>query len=829
MVRQYLVKDNLDKNIKMDTKNNMKEMNVEDFFKTIEAKNNLTIYRHINVVLNTNGNKIPFGEKNNLSVEDIKTNRGNTNHNTLSLSVKHIPNLYVIDYDTKEADECEFYCKLNEECVAMTETKKGFHFYVYLKNMGNGFSNQQKVNIDSSIEMDLIKTNNIWETKDRTVNGTIKEYDWNNIKQYFDVKKMNFKDSPPCSPPASPKKNLDLVEVVEVFKPIKKDYNASELQQILVVLSREECYVYDTWLKIGMAIHNVTEADSVGFAMFVEWSKQDKENFDLSFIKKNWKYWMVKTTKVGMNTLRKLRDLYTPTCQSSLQAIFVKVAQDGKYVQRAREAVMKEMNNRLIYCESTSNFIKPSKNTTIDYDYEGLETDRREVDGFYVKLLKDIKVDFMKEIFTYIYEDQEGQKQEMMIDPLKMWLHWVERKEVEKIEFDPRSRENNSIFNLWRGYEITKEMAEQHSKDDAQPILDHIKEIWCNGVDEDYQYVMSYLSHIIQKPWIKTGVCLSLKSKQGGGKGVVLKLLEAIIGDAHYSQNSNAGHIFGDFNGLLEAKILCNLDEAFWGGDKKLEGQIKNAITESKQSINKKNVNHYSILDFCNYIITTNNDWFAGIEEGDRRYFCLELINKWAGRANAENEAYYKTILEVRPEAFANVLYNWDLTDFNPRKFKKTPLGQEQVERNWNSVKVWWNMVMKDGGFMFKGDFIEWNKIFVKHNGLADSYKFGTQIKNKNKEKMVAYKKDWLFEVYDSFSSDSRKMSNAAFFRELQKNIMIETYKETRIQKNDTRRMYVLLPELDVARSKWNEVQEYDYTYGLDDDEFCMDNSSDED
>ena len=136
---------------------------------------------------------------------------------------------------------------------------------------------------------------------------------------------------------------------------------------------------------------------------------------------------------------------------------------------------------------------------------------------------------------------------------------------------------------------------------------------------------------------------------------------------------------------------------------------------------------------------------------------------------------------------------------------------------------------MKDGGFMFKGDFIEWNKIFVKHNGMADSYKFGTQIKNKNKEKMVAYKKDWLFEVYDSFSSDSRKMSNAAFFRELQKNIMIETYKETRIQKNDTRRMYVLLPELDVARSKWNEVQEYDYTYGLDDDEFCMDNSSDED
>ena len=820
MVRQNIVKDNLRYQIKMNTTNNM---DVEDFFKSIEHETKLSIYRHIDITYNSKGNKIPKGEKNNLSVEAIKRNRGDTSYNTLSLYVKHIPDLYVIDFDSKEVDEDPLYIKLNNECVAYTETIKGSHYYVYIKNI-DVFSNQQKVNIDSTIDMDLIKINNIWETKGRIIKGTIKEYDWNDIKQYFDIKIMNFKDSPPSSPPQSPKLELvaDTVEDDEVFEPIKKDYNASELQQILVVLSRKECYVYDTWLKIGMAIHNITEADSIGFAMFVDWSKQDKENYDLSFIKKNWKYWMINKTKVGMTTLRNLKELYTPQDQSTLKAIFTRHANNGNSMFQAKIEIMKEMNNRLIYCESTSNFIKPSKNTTIDYDYEGVETERRSVDGYYVKLLKDIKVDFMKEIFQYSYKDGDGEEQTVTIDPLKSWLHWDERHEVEKIEFDPRSRDNDKIFNIWRGYEISKVMAEQHSKLDAQPILNHIKEIWCNGVEEDFQYVMSYLSHIIQKPWIKTGVCLSLKSKQGGGKGVVLKLLEAIIGDTHYSQNSNAGHLFGDFNGLLEGKILCNLDEAFWGGDKKLEGQIKNKITEGKQSINKKNVNHYSILDFCNYIITTNNDWFAGVEEGDRRYYCLELCNKWAGRANAENEAYYKTILEVRPEAFANVLYNWDLTDFNPRKFNKTKLGQEQVERNWNSVKVWWNMVMKDGGFMFKGDFIEWNKVFVRNEEFKQ-IKYGDEIKNKKREKLVAYKKEWLFEVYDSFSSDSRKMSVSAFFRELQKNIMLENYKEFRIQKKDARRMYVLLPSLDIVRAKWNEVQEYEYTYGEEDDEFCMD------
>ena len=156
MVRQNIVKDNLRYQIKMNTTNNM---DVEDFFKSIEHETKLTIYRHIDITYNSKGNKIPKGEKNNLSVEAIKRNRGDTSYNTLSLYVKHIPDLYVIDFDSKEVDEDPLYIKLNNECVAYTETIKGSHYYVYIKNI-DVFSNQQKVNIDSTIDMDLIKINN---------------------------------------------------------------------------------------------------------------------------------------------------------------------------------------------------------------------------------------------------------------------------------------------------------------------------------------------------------------------------------------------------------------------------------------------------------------------------------------------------------------------------------------------------------------------------------------------------------------------------------------------------------------------------------------------
>ena len=115
-------------------------------------------------------------------------------------------------------------------------------------------------------------------------------------------------------------------------------------------------------------------------------------------------------------------------------------------------------------------------------------------------------------------------------------------------------------------------------------------------------------------------------------KGIILEKLAQIIGDDHYAQNSNANFLFGDFNGQLEGKILVNLDEAFWGGDKQMEGVIKNKITEKRQTINKKNKENYVLDDYANYVISTNNDVVLWCTSDDRRHYCLELDNKMAGR-----------------------------------------------------------------------------------------------------------------------------------------------------------------------------------------------------
>ena len=155
---------------------------------------------------------------------------------------------------------------------------------------------------------------------------------------------------------------------------------------------------------------------------------------------------------------------------------------------------------------------------------------------------------------------------------------------------------------------------------------------------------------------------------------------------------------------------------------------------------------------------------------------------------------------------------------------------QGQVEMNWNSPKVFWNRVMKDGGFEYDGQFIEWNKTLEVQTDY-DKKTYGLEIKNKKKEKRVVYSKDWLFKCYDKQSYNSRKFDNSSFWREIEKKdgCLGDLYVDKRIQVKKQRKIFVFLPTLEEAREKWNEIQEYQYNYGNEDeeDEWAVDDGYD--
>ena len=168
--------------------------------------------------------------------------------------------------------------------------------------------------------------------------------------------------------------------------------------------------------------------------------------------------------------------------------------------------------NRLIFVKETGDYILLDKKIIRKDNGELIKKD-----CWYLKTPSKAKDHFIKEKFSFTYISKVTPKMKMMkmikeqrkqfiLIPLKLWCEWINRREVRAIGFDPREEPNSDLFNLWNGFNISKEVADEYDEDAAEPILNVIKDIWCQGDENSYNYVLDYFSHVIQKPHIKTGV-----------------------------------------------------------------------------------------------------------------------------------------------------------------------------------------------------------------------------------------------------------------------------------------------------------------------------------
>ena len=854
--------------------NNM-NMDIRHFLLNLECGYDFKIYREINIVYKTDKKgkkyKVPQGEKNNLTIAELK-NATRGYGNSFSLYTKHIPNMYVVDFDTKENLEgCELYNYLLKSKTPYTETTKGFHFYTYITNLAQ-FSNEKKIYKDKTYEIDLIgKINNIWETKDRVViNGSepIVSVDWNDFKKFWDIEFMNFGGNKPKpkpkkkvkvvntpSPPVSPLTS-DNESVEEEIMEIIIDINDPQVVEIKNLLSRitSKLENYNEWIKVVFAVHNELGGNETAYNLIHDWSKTsshyDSETFE-EYFKPKWKYLdkekRTDDTKLSKGSLIYWAELEDPSNPFDKafhkDCAWIEVEEKGKTIKKCVDknnhneigrpninALVEEMNKELIFIKETGEFVILDKNS----DGE---------DIWFLKKETNAKTHYKCFTFKNRTDIPVGDKN---VNPYMIWISNLNRRSVTKIGFNPKDINDPDIFNIWKGFRITKEIANNYEEDQAAPILEHIKKRWCQNKQETYDYVLNYFAHIIQKPYKKSGVVLTLKSDEGGGKGIIFEKLGEIIGSNHYVQINNIDQLTGNFNGIGEGKVLCNLDEAFWGGDKKKEGIVKNIITENKINVNKKNKEAYTIDDYCNYCITSNNEWMIGVSEGSRRYYALELDNELSGRSSQEKMEIIQPILDAPAEAFAKILYNRDISNYNPRIFDKTELLQEQIEQGWQPIKKWWFNVLTEGGFTGKKlrkGFSEFNKLpkVIKNEGRDNEsierlgLKKETYYKNEEgkyidssgnicssynkrvKDKFYCLEKDFLYENYLENTQAQHKSSANHFYKDLGKFCLDNLLVEKKLNSEDGRRSrYIILPPLEKAQEKFNQLQQYNYNYECD-------------
>lgn len=156
------------------------------------------------------------------------------------------------------------------------------------------------------------------------------------------------------------------------------------------------------------------------------------------------------------------------------------------------EGLIKFMNKKLIFVKSTGEYIVKDKKKVMIGDSEKL------IDCWYLKNSVQVIDFFINEsFFIKNIHDRWEEK-----NPFTIWRKSKQRREVHSIGFDP-SNSSPDIFNLWNGFNISKEDCEEFDEKDSDPIKDHILNIWCKGDENSMNYILNLFAWYIQKPHIK--------------------------------------------------------------------------------------------------------------------------------------------------------------------------------------------------------------------------------------------------------------------------------------------------------------------------------------
>jgi hypothetical protein len=142
--------------------------------------------------------------------------------------------------------------------------------------------------------------------------------------------------------------------------------------------------------------------------------------------------------------------------------------------------------------------------------------------------------------------------------------------------------------------------------------------------------------------------------------------------------------------------LLLHADEAFWAGDKRAEGKLKDLVTGFKHRLEFKGVDPIIVQNLIRLFVTGNQDWLVPAGFGERRFAVIDV-----GEAHKEDHPYFEAIDkemdEGGREALLHHLLNFDLSQVNLRVIPRTQALLEQIVDTATSEQAWWLDTLERG------------------------------------------------------------------------------------------------------------------------------------
>ena len=583
----------------------------------------------------------------------------------------------------------------------------------------------------------------------------------------------------------------DLAANPDRYKPL--DLDRAAIESILDDIPYDQWFEdRDGWLNTGMALHHQFEGKAEGFNLWTLYSKRS-EKFDLDDAKRVWKSFKNRAGKPFRmaSLLAVARDKRAMDGFDDIEDEFDDLGLDGLPI----DPIASQFDDLLGGFEDQPVAAKktPSQVKLVKEELEiGLGRDAPEwvyklnqkhavarVSGKTV--IMDFQTDggvaygSVTDLHNF-YENDRRPKDDTTVPVTKLWIQHKQRRDFPNgIVFLP-NRVVEGAYNHWQGFSVEPNA----DADGCKLFLQHLREVFCAGNDKQYAYMIRYWAHMVQKPEDKPGVAIVARGKKRIGKDTVFEYMGKLI-EHHYITVGNQEQMLGKFNAHQEKVLFLHMQEGFWAGDKKAEGQLKYLITSRDVMIEPKGMNAFRVKSVLRLGISSNEQWVVPATSDEGRYLVLNVsAHRKGDREYFEN--LYAEMETTGPAALLHYLQNFDLRGFNVRAVPDTEALAEQKVQGLKNVDRWWLGVLQAGEI----------ENAQNKDGVGNSV-WGSQIIRVNKEELREGYSRWM----RTRRYDGEEVSPNEFTARI--HAMCPHLTQTRPRTGGRARVYVL-PDLDACR-----------------------------
>jgi hypothetical protein len=200
------------------------------------------------------------------------------------------------------------------------------------------------------------------------------------------------------------------------------------------------------------------------------------------------------------------------------------------------------------------------------------------------------------------------------------WLEWPGRRSYDSVFFEPTDKTSDDALNLWKGFAL------QPSKEGKWDLLEQLMfENLCDGNAEHFEYLLNWLTRMIQMPQDVGHVAVVFRGAEGVGKGTLGNATANLIGHTHAIALASPEQITGRFNSHLQQTLFLFADEAIRPGDKAAEARLKSLVTEPTIAIEAKGKDIVQAKNYVHLMMASNNLWVIPASVEARRFFMLDV------------------------------------------------------------------------------------------------------------------------------------------------------------------------------------------------------------